>query len=321
LTKQLGRAVGTSARGLITNIAKGIPGGLSARSIVLIDEAHRLHTDTRRPSSGFPDLLQRLAERSGAIILFLDERQIIRPSEGTTLEELRRLAAYLDYEFTPIDLTTQFRCAGSQAYLRWVDDVFSQEGSPSPWCGRDYDLALAESPPELEAWTDAHVARGSSARIAAGFCWPWNSPTKPPLWKEVAIRWVDSQGSEQRWQLPWNSRAGEVIWDEVEIPGRSYWATDTGGHRQVGCIYTCQGLEYDYGAVIIGDDLVWTDSGWEGRPSESHDKAVNHLTPEEYRFYALNTYRVLATRGMKGTRLYSTDPSTQRFLHTLLPPS
>ena len=41
--------------------------------------------------------------------------------------------------------------------------------------------------------------------------------------------------------------------------------------------------------------------------------------PEKYLFYALNTYRVLATRGTKGTRLYSTDPYTQRFLRTLLP--
>lgn len=319
LTKQLSRAVGATARGLITNIAKGVPGGLSESSIVLIDEAHRLHTATKQRATEFPDILLRLAERTGAIVLFLDERQIIRPSEGTTLEELRRIAEHLNQAFTHIDLTVQFRCAGSQVYLHWIDDLFAQEGSPSLWLGEDYDLTLAESPLDLETWTNDHIARGRSARIAAGFCWPWNSPTKPPLLPEVAITWGDSGGNGQTWKLPWNSRAGEVIGNEAEIPGRPYWATDPGGHRQVGCIYTAQGFEYDYGAVIIGEDLVRTPSGWMARPSKSHDKEVNYLTPEKYLFYALNTYRVLATRGTKGTRLYSTDPYTQRFLRTLLP--
>ncbi|MEU4235328.1 DNA/RNA helicase domain-containing protein [Nonomuraea sp. NPDC026600] len=319
LTQQLGRAVGDAAKGLITTITRGVPGGLSKDSIVLIDEAHRLRTDAKRRSSGFPDRLQWLAERCGAIVLFLDERQIIRPSEGTTLEELRRLAAYMRYAFTHIDLTTQFRCAGSHYYLRWIDDLFAHEGSPLAWNGSDYDLALAESPQELEAWTNSHIERGYSARIAAGFCWPWKSPPKPPLLPEVSINWVDEWGTPQSWKRPWNSQTNKAIGVDSDIPGRPFWATDPGGHRQIGCIYTAQGLEYDYGAVIVGDDLVRTPSGWEGRPSKSYDREVNYLPPEKYLIYALNTYRVLATRGTRGTRLYATDPDTQRFLRSLLP--
>jgi uncharacterized protein len=32
-----------------------------------------------------------------------------------------------------------------------------------------------------------------------------------------------------------------------------------------------------------------------------------------------NVYKVLLTRGMKGTLLYSTDEETRTFLHTLVP--
>jgi hypothetical protein len=41
------------------------------------------------------------------------------------------------------------------------------------------------------------------------------------------------------------------------------------------------------------------------------------LTPAQYLPLALNTYRVLMTRGTRGCRLYSTDDETQRYLETL----
>ncbi|WP_405835095.1 DUF2075 domain-containing protein [Streptomyces platensis] len=41
-------------------------------------------------------------------------------------------------------------------------------------------------------------------------------------------------------------------------PGPQLWATHTGGHQQIGCIYTAQGLEHHHAGVIIGPDLTWT---------------------------------------------------------------
>jgi uncharacterized protein len=37
------------------------------------------------------------------------------------------------------------------------------------------------------------------------------------------------------------------------------WAIDEGSVDQVGCIHTCQGLEFDYVGVIIGDDMRFED--------------------------------------------------------------
>ena len=36
----------------------------------------------------------------------------------------------------------------------------------------------------------------------------------------------------------------------------STWAIDENSFDQVGCIHTCQGLEFDYVGVIIGKDLI-----------------------------------------------------------------
>ncbi|GGP75802.1 hypothetical protein GCM10010214_58850 [Streptomyces abikoensis] len=76
-------------------------------------------------------------------------------------------------------------------------------------------------------------------------------------------------------------------------------------------------MEYAYNAVVIGGDLIRRGKQWIARPEASYDSQLRHLPPDRYLRYALNTYRVLATRGTLGTRLYSTDPGTQTFLQTL----
>ncbi|WP_346165504.1 DNA/RNA helicase domain-containing protein [Streptomyces javensis] len=318
LSRQFTRAASDAAKGMIKTFTSGLPAGLTGESVVLVDEVHRAHTYPGQRRAEFPVVLERLINRCAVTVLFLDERQIVRPTEGTTLDELQRMATRHGHSLTSIDLTTQFRCNGSQAYQRWIDTLFSRNGTPQPWTGDEYDLAVADNPRQLEAWTAAHIHNGRSARITAGFCWPWKSPERPPLLPEVSIGWKDEEG-EHLWERPWNSRAANTAGDDQGVPARAFWATDPGGHQQIGCIYTAQGLEYDYGTVILGDDLVRTPSGWRGRPEASYDDALRHLPAEEYLTYALNTYRVLATRGTQGTRFYSTDPETQAYLRTLLP--
>ncbi|MFJ8800977.1 DNA/RNA helicase domain-containing protein [Streptomyces sp. NPDC102487] len=317
LTQQIARAVGDSARGLISTLTTTLPRGLRKdTSIVLLDEAHRARTDPLRRHSEFPDLFTRLIRECATLVLFLDERQIVRPSEGTTLDELSRLAQARGYTFAHIDLPTQFRCGGSRTYLDWIDALLTEDGRAPVWQGTDYDLAVAGSPAELEDWIADHHRAGCSARITAGFCWPWDSPSTPPLRPEVSISWTDETG-DHLWQRPWNSGADGIL-AGTDTPGRAFWATDQGGHQQIGCVYTAQGMEYDYSAVILGEDITWTPNGWQARPEKSRDHALHGLPPRQYLRYALNTYRVLATRGTRGTRLYSTDSATQKQLRRLV---
>ncbi|MEV0601010.1 DNA/RNA helicase domain-containing protein [Streptomyces sp. NPDC050315] len=318
LSQQLARAAGDSARGLIRTLTDTVPMGLDENtSVVLLDEAHRARTDLTTRTTEFPNLFIRLLRRCAVLVLFLDEGQIVRPREGTTRRELQQLATRHEFTFAHIDLRAQFRCGGSQRYLDWVDALLSPGARPTVWPGsEDYDLAIAPNPLELELWVGDHLTKGRLARITAGFCWPWDSPADPPLEREVSIPWNDHDG-QHMWERSWNSRADRALADGT--PGRAFWATDEGGHEQIGCVYTAQGMEYDYSAVIFGEDLTWTAGGWQARPEKSHDPALQALSPEQYLPYALNAYRVLATRGTRGTRLYSTDPDTQRLLQSLIP--
>ncbi|MFE7927519.1 DNA/RNA helicase domain-containing protein [Streptomyces sp. NPDC057456] len=316
LTRQLRRTVGEDFRGLIATFLDKIPAHITGDSVVLLDEAHRARTYPDHQQGTFPLILGKLLQRAAVTVLFLDERQIVRPTEGLTLHQLQQHAQHAGFSFAHIDLVSQFRCNGSRAYQQWIDHLFRPEGTAPAWKGNDYDLAAAPDPEQLQHWIHQHIRAGRTARVTAGFCWPWDSPPTPPLLPEVAISWDSPQGP-RTWARPWNSRADEPTFDHPDVPARPFWATDTGGHDQVGCIYTAQGMEYAYNAVIMGEDLVRRGEQWIARPEKSHDTQLRHLPPHRYLQYALNTYRVLATRGTKGTRLYSTDATTQDYLHTL----
>ncbi|MFF1318051.1 DNA/RNA helicase domain-containing protein [Streptomyces chartreusis] len=320
LTRQLRRTVGEHSRGLIATFLDRIPAGITDTSVVLLDEAHRARTYPDHQQDAFPVTLGNLVKRAAVTVLFLDERQIVRPTEGLTLQQLQQHAQDSGLCFAHIDLVSQFRCNGSRAYQQWVDDLFQPEGPASGWQGSDYDLAVAEDPEQLEQWVAEHIRGGRTARMTAGFCWTWNSPPTPPLLPEVEIPWEDPAGP-RIWARPWNSRADEPAFDHPDVPARPFWATDNGGHDQVGCIYTAQGMEYAFNAVIMGGDLVRRGEQWIAHPEESQDSQLRGLPPHRYLRYALNTYRVLATRGSQGTRFYSTDAITQDYLQTLIRPN
>lgn len=101
--------------------------------------------------------------------------------------------------------------------------------------------------------------------------------------------------------------------------------------EQIGCIHTCQGLEFDYIGVIIGDDLRYEDgqiiTDYTKRAEDdyttnakardnylrTHSNNLQQLAYELDRIIR-NTYRILLTRGMKGCRVYCTDSELANYL-------
>lgn len=150
--------------------------------------------------------------------------------------------------------------------------------------------------------------KGGSARLSAGFCWPWSKPLNDgTLVSDVQI------GSFSR---PWNAKpdAGRLA---KGIPKASLWAHDPNGIGQIGCIYTAQGFEFDYVGVIWGMDLRYDlDSGrWFGDKAVSHDTVVKR-SGDQFVDLVKNTYRVLLSRGLKGCYVYFMDQDTERFFRS-----
>jgi DUF2075 family protein len=89
----------------------------------------------------------------------------------------------------------------------------------------------------------------------------------------------------------------------------------------VGCIYTAQGFEFDWNGVIFGPDLVRRGGRWVAQRKESRDpdfRSTKKVSDHEFDALIRNVYKVLLTRGMMGTILYSTDEETNQFFIDLV---
>ena len=69
--------------------------------------------------------------------------------------------------------------------------------------------------------------------------------------------------------------------------------------------------------VIFGPDLVWRSGVWVAERSGSKDPAMRGIAPEHFETLVKNTYKVLLTRGLVGTLIFSVDEETQQYFKSL----
>ncbi|MEU8211751.1 DUF2075 domain-containing protein [Micromonospora sp. NPDC049044] len=287
------------------------PNGLD---VLICDEAHRIRAtsvnrftpesrrDRHRPQ------IEELMEAARVPVFLLDEDQVVRPGELGSLTHIARYAGKHDLEIEVVSLRDQFRSGGSRTYVQWTEALLSaDDDEPMTWSGDGrFDLRMVDSPEEMEAFLAGKHAAGETARLSAGYCWPWSDPR--PDGSLVPDVQIDG------WARPWNARSERSVGD---APGSAFWATDLNGFGQIGTVYTAQGFDYDWAGVIVGPDLVARDGRLVTRPSASKDPMFRNsaaMSDEVADRLIRNTYRVLMTRGMRGVLLYSTDPETQAFL-------
>ncbi|MCL7423522.1 DUF2075 domain-containing protein [Streptomyces sp. YS415] len=285
--------------------------------VLICDEAHRLRkTSANRYTkaelrTGRPQVAE-LIDAARVPVFLLDQHQVVRPGEMGTKEAIQQAAAAQGLECTVVELDGQFRCGGSEAYEKWVVDLLGLDGgTPHHWApDGKFELLTAGSPQELEEFLISRRAEGYGARISAGYCWKWTTkitPTMTALPTDVVIG---------DWARPWNVYGDRSM---LGAPPAPLWATDPAGFTQVGCVYTAQGFEYDWSGVIMGPDLVWRTDHWVVDRSASKDPSFTKATSDEDIDRLIrNTYKVLLTRGMVGTIIYSTDPETREKLRSLI---
>lgn len=288
--------------------------------VLICDEAHRLRErsvnrftskalrETARPQ------IEELVDVARVPVFLLDQHQVVRPGEMGSIAEIREYATSRGLAVREVDLNGQFRSGGSAAYIDWVLRLLGlADGGPVAWHDEpSFAVDVVDSPAELEARLQARLDVGQGARMTAGYCWPWSDPRPDgSLVPDVAIG---------AWARPWNLRSDRSVGG---APPSSLWATEKGGFGQVGCVYTAQGFEYDWNGVILGPDLVWRTDRWVSRRELNRDpdfRSTKRVSDEEFDRLVRNVYKVLLTRGMVGTLLYSTDAETREMLRGLVNP-
>ncbi len=278
--------------------------GANEIDVLILDEAHRLReTSVSRftPKAKRTDIPQvdELINAAKTTVFFIDDYQVVRPNEVGGTQLILEAAERNHADVSTVELETQFRLAGSKAFLQWVDGTLGIAPTVDPVWHADretFDFRIVDSVEQLDALIRSKADEGHSARLTAGFCWPWSNPNPDgTLVADVKVG---------NWQMPWNARpdAGRLA---PGIPPSNFWASDPNGINQVGCVYTAQGYEFDNDGVNWGRDLRSdpATNDWIGDPSESHDSIVKR-SGDRFTDLVKRTYRVLLTRGLKGCYVY-----------------
>ncbi|MCL2565044.1 MAG: DUF2075 domain-containing protein [Defluviitaleaceae bacterium] len=275
--------------------------------VLVVDEAHRLkeHVSKDRKSHQYQgkNQVEDIIKASKINVFFIDDAQRIRPDDIGTVAEIKRVATNFNSEVYEVELQAQFRCSGAEGFINWLDTTLQirETGNFNGWDKECFDFQVIDDPNVLLEYIKRKNHGSTTARMLAGFAWPWtneNSGNKNGEINDVVI-------PEYNFSMPWNSRTS-----------RELWAIKPEGENQIGCIHTSQGLEFDYVGVIIGADLKYDIVNQRLTASHNDYKDVSGKKglknkPEELTKLVCNIYKTLMSRGMKGCYVFCVDSNLQ----------
>lgn len=318
----------TSLRGTLKRVARGIE-GLNAQMIIgpndvgkekfdllIIDESHRLYRrigitgygsyDSTNQLLGFDKTATQLdwiIEQSRHNVFFYDVTQSVRPSDirKEDFQKLKSLDFYSSYA-----ITSQLRVLGGEDYIQYVTSILN--GSNVDYNEfRNYDFRLFDSIKEMKECISDREREFGLSRMVAGYAWQWKSKGKS-YEKAVSQNIYDIEIDDERF-----------IWNTTN----SSWVISKNATREVGSIHTIQGYDLNYVAVIIGSDLTYDNETQQLKIIKDNyydSKGKTSLKSlDELKEYILNIYKVLLTRGIRGTYVYVTDPNLREYMRKYIP--
>lgn len=279
----------------------------NAYHTLIVDEAHRLNEKSGLYNNQGEHQIKEIINAAKLSIFFIDEDQRVTLKDIGTKKEIEYFAQEAGANIHTYELTSQFRCNGSDGYLSWLDDVLQlRETANYAFNSDSYDFKVVDSPCELRDIIFQKNKINNKARIVAGYCWPWKSKKDPAAYDFVF--------SDCDFKMRWNLTVDGGLW--ILMPNSV---------NEIGVIHTCQGLEVDYIGVIIGPDLIVRDgkviTNPEARAGDDRTLAGYKTrmktdpiwTEKLVDMIIKNTYRTLLTRGMKGCYVYCTDEETRKY--------
>ncbi|MEQ6377731.1 DUF2075 domain-containing protein [Bacillaceae bacterium S4-13-56] len=281
--------------------------------VLIVDEAHRLNEKSGMFQNLGENQVKEIIHSSRMSIFFIDENQRVTLKDVGSVEMIKKYAREYGADITTGKLASQFRCDGSDGYIAWLDDLLQiRETANANDMGMDYDFQVFSNPHDMKREIEKKNQKNNKSRIVAGYCWEW------PKSNRSKSNFHDIKIEEHDFGISWN------------LDNTATWAIDEESVQEAGCIHTCQGLEFDYVGVIIGDDLryeddkVITDHSKRAKTDQSlkgikkmlkeNPTTVEKLADQIIR----NTYRTLMTRGQKGCYVYCTDKKLEEYLRSRL---
>ena len=276
---------------------------------LIIDESHRLVEKSGYYSNNGENQIKELINAAKVSVFFIDEAQIVTAKDIGRISNIKKWAYSLKsnvYHNESTVLHSQFRCNGSNDYISLLDDLLFNGIYTQRKLEMDYEIKVFESPSAMRNAIREKNMINNKSRMLAGYCYQWRTKNNPaPDLFDIEL--------EDGFKAKWNFNT------------TSTWAIDEDTFEQVGCIHTCQGLEFDYVGVIIGKDLqyingrIMTDPAQHPRSDISFKDSTGRLCPQnEADMIIRNTYKTLLTRGQKGCYIYCEEPSLRQLIRGLI---
>lgn len=271
---------------------------------LIVDEAHRLNEKSGMFQNIGENQIKEIINAAKVSIFFVDDFQMVTTKDIGSTDEIKKWCSFFDVDIYEDTLSSQFRCNGSDSYLSWIDNVLEINPEATTEFDYDYDIRICDTPQEVKELIFEKNQINNKSRLVAGYCWNWIKEGK----NNSQIHDIEIGDFGMSWNLG----------------SSSTWAIDPESVNEVGCIHTCQGLEFDYVGVIIGEDLRYDDgiiTDFTKRASTDQSikglKGLYKKDKEEALRIAdriiKNTYRTLLTRGQKGCYIYCVDENLKHY--------
>ncbi|WP_285008611.1 DUF2075 domain-containing protein [Pedobacter faecalis] len=310
------KLTGSLKKSVISNLFGGSSAYIESKAnqfdTLIVDEAHRLNEKSGLYANLGTNQIKEIINASQCSVFFLDEDQRIHLKDIGSINEIRKWADFAGANVEEMELSSQFRCGGSDGYIAWLDHVLQlRETANQTLAGTGYEFKVFDSPIALRNAILEKNLINNKARMVAGYCWDWKSKNNPAV-DDVIIPEFD-------FSMKWNLASDG-----------SLWIISPQSVHEIGCIHTCQGLEVDYIGVIIGDDLIVRNGEVITNPNkrsknDSSIRGYKKLLAQDpidgaktLDMIIKNTYRTLMTRGMKGCYIFCTDKETLEYFQSII---
>ncbi len=269
----------------------------------IFDEAHRMQ---KKPYQYRGDDMLRDAIRSSRVsVFFVDEDQRITVNDKYDVKTIEDDARQEDAVLhKPYELVSQFRCDGSDGYISFINNLLEiKQTANTTFEFNKLDVKVFDDPNELREALRIKNNINNKSRMIAGYCYDWNVKNRRGEWDIILENGFKAKRNLEK---------------------DDHFAVNQNSFEEVGCIHTCQGMEFDYVGVIIGKDLYYEDGHVRtNRNAISKDDRTSGIrlkTTSDFEADQLirRTYKVLLTRGLKGCYIYCEDKALSDYLKNCL---
>lgn len=279
--------------------------------IVVIDEAHLLLSEADRYNNFEQNnQLEEIIKLAKVVIIVYDDKQVLKLKSYWSQRVIDNLVKRFKVQYKKSTLRDQMRMQVSDKIIKWIDDltdnlkldnIDSNSLDVIDASDKNYEFRIYDDAKAMYEKLRFDNDKYKKSRIVATADYPSTLDDKKHF------------VNEGDFHLPWD----QYNYDRVT------WAQKDSTINEIGSIYTVQGFDLNYVAVIIGPSIEYAGDGkirvninayedQEAFKKRHEDDIDNIITAKEA--IILNSINVLLKRGVKGLYIYFHDSRIYDFL-------